>query len=43
MWFWIEKELTPTIFLIASGNVARHLSAVLAAKGCRFFGVYNRT
>jgi predicted short-subunit dehydrogenase-like oxidoreductase (DUF2520 family) len=33
----------PTIFLLGSGNVAWHLSAILAEKGCRFLGVYNRT
>jgi len=32
-----------TIFLIGSGNIAWHLSAALAAKGCRFVGIYNRT
>lgn len=34
---------TFTVFLIGSGNVAWHLSAALAAKGCRFLGVYSRT
>jgi predicted short-subunit dehydrogenase-like oxidoreductase (DUF2520 family) len=33
----------PSIFLLGSGNVAWHLSAALAAKGCRFLGVYSRT
>ena len=35
--------MSPTIFLIGSGNVAWHLSAALAAKGCRFVGIHNRT
>jgi predicted short-subunit dehydrogenase-like oxidoreductase (DUF2520 family) len=34
---------TPTIFLLGSGNVAWHLATALAAKGCRFLGIYNRT
>lgn len=34
---------THSIFLLGAGNVAWHLSAALAARGCRFLGVYNRT
>ena len=34
---------TFNIFLLGSGNVAWHLAAALAAKGCRFLGIYNRT
>ena len=33
----------PTIFLLGSGNVAWSLATALAAKGCCFLGVYNRT